>query len=172
MANHYIRRPETAALRWGDVEWLENNTGTTFVKRRKTDRGDLSTRPPISEQTVSALRAIMPVSALVNAEARIPDQPKGPAGGAHRRAGRRLLRKQRAGREGAGSVELGPRHPRADGGGSVEVGRDAGPVHEEERRIIGGSSYRGADRGTPVTLVGVGHSGQPHFQAATDLFAV
>ena len=66
-----LSRSETAALRWGDVELLENNTGTIFVKRRKADRGDLSTRPPISEQTVSALRAIMPVAAVVNAEDRI-----------------------------------------------------------------------------------------------------
>ena len=67
MRDALLSRSETAALRWGDVEWLENKTGTIFVKRRKTDRGDLSTRPPISEQTVSALRAIMPVAALVNA---------------------------------------------------------------------------------------------------------
>ena len=55
----------------GEVEWHDNNAGTFFVKPRKTDRGDLSKRPPISEQTVSALRAIMPVAALVNAEDRI-----------------------------------------------------------------------------------------------------
>ena len=71
MRDALLSRSETAALRWGDVEWLDNNTGTIFVKRRKADRGDLWKRPPISEETVSALRAIMPVAALVNAEDRI-----------------------------------------------------------------------------------------------------
>ena len=58
------------------MEWPDNKTGTIFtgtifVKRRKADRGDLWKRPPISEETVSALRAIMPVAALVNAEDRV-----------------------------------------------------------------------------------------------------
>ena len=71
MRDALLSRSEAAALRWGDVEWLNNNTGTIFVKRRQTDRGDLWGRPPISEETVYALRAIMPVAALVNAEDRI-----------------------------------------------------------------------------------------------------
>ena len=76
MRDALLSRSETAALRWGDVEWPDNKTGTIFtgtifVKRRKTDLGDLWKRPPISEETVSALRAIMPVAALVNAEDRI-----------------------------------------------------------------------------------------------------
>ena len=66
-----LSRSEAAALRWGDVEWLDNNTGRIFVKRRKTDRGDLWKTPHISEETVSALRAIMPVAALINTEDRI-----------------------------------------------------------------------------------------------------
>ena len=70
MRDALLSRSEAAALRWGDVEWL-NNTGTIFVKRRQTDRGDLWGRPPISEETVSALRAIMPVAAPRNAEDRI-----------------------------------------------------------------------------------------------------
>ena len=66
-----LSRSEAAALRWGDMEWLDNNTGRIFVKRRKTDRGDLWKTPHISEETVSALKAIMPVAALINAEDRI-----------------------------------------------------------------------------------------------------
>ena len=71
MRDALLSRSEAAALRWGDVELLNNNTGTIFVKGRKNDRGGLWKRPPISEETVSALRAIMPVAALVNAEDRI-----------------------------------------------------------------------------------------------------
>ena len=66
-----LSRSEAAALRWGDVEWLDNNTGRIFVKRRKTDRGDLWRTPHISEETVSALRAIMPIAVLINTEDRI-----------------------------------------------------------------------------------------------------
>ena len=68
MRDALLSRSEAGALRWGDVELLNNNTGTIFVKGRKNDRGGLWKRPPISEETVSALRAIMPVAALVHAE--------------------------------------------------------------------------------------------------------
>ena len=71
MRDALLSRSEAAALRWGDLELLDNNTGTIFVKRRKTDRGDLWKRPPISEETVSALSAIMPIGDVVNAEDRI-----------------------------------------------------------------------------------------------------
>ena len=147
-----LSRSEAAALRWGDVEWLDNNTGRIFVKRRKTDRGDLWRTPHISEETVSALKAIMPVAALINAEDRIPDRPTGPAVGTRCRTRRRLLRKQWSGWEGAGPVELRPRHPRVDGGGSVEVGCDADQVHQEEGRQTGDLSGRSVDWGNHMTL--------------------
>ena len=54
----------------------------------------------------------------------------------------------------------------------MEVGRDAGPVHQEEGQKLGGSSGRGVDRGNHLTLVGVGGPGQPDFQAAADLSVV
>ena len=71
MRDALLSRSEVAALRWGDVEWLDNNTGSILVKRWKTDRGELWKRSYISEETVSALRAIMPVAAPRNAEDRI-----------------------------------------------------------------------------------------------------
>ena len=55
---------------------------------------------------------------------------------------------------------------------SVEVGCDAGTVHQEEGLTLGSSLGRGADLGNHMILAGVGHPGQPHFQAATDQFAV
>lgn len=71
MRDALLSRSEAAVLRWGDVEWLKDNTGTIFVGGRKNDRGDPWKRPSISEETVSALRALLPVAALVKAEDRI-----------------------------------------------------------------------------------------------------
>ena len=54
----------------------------------------------------------------------------------------------------------------------MEVGWDAGPVHQEEGSTLGGSSGRGVDGGNHMALVGVGSPGQPNTQAVAGIFGV
>ena len=60
MRDALLRRSETVALRWQDVEFRSDGTGRVTIRRSKTDQEGAGNVQFVSRDTVRALRAIRP----------------------------------------------------------------------------------------------------------------
>ena len=60
MRDALLRRSETVALRWQDVEFHANGTGRLHIRRSKTDQEGMGNVQFLARETVRALRKIMP----------------------------------------------------------------------------------------------------------------
>ena len=63
-----LRRSELAALRWGDVQFLDSGLALIHIRRSKTDQEGKGAEQALGPECAQDLRAIMPEGALVDPE--------------------------------------------------------------------------------------------------------
>ena len=60
MRDCLLRRSETSALTWGDVQFLDDGTGRLLIRRSKSDQAGAGSVQYLARQTVDALKKIQP----------------------------------------------------------------------------------------------------------------
>ena len=77
MRDGLLRRSEASALRWGDVELLEDGSGRLHVARSKTDQAAEGAVLYLGPAAIDALLAIRPEEAVINPASSVFDLSAG-----------------------------------------------------------------------------------------------